>query len=149
MNTQSTITNVINTLSSYYKKQESFKNIFSNQSIMVKVGETFDEEIFELIDSVLDMLGLPRKEDVEVNGNNHSIENGLNLSLEAQLYKEGFRDQWERKICTNLIIEAAKNKIYLESAVKLVSQWQKLNQYIKEVEKHDCFYYIDLLKKHS
>ena len=48
---------------------------------------------------------------------------------------------WSRKVCTNLIIEAAKNKEHLEAAVDLISKWENLSDYTKKVENQSSFNY--------
>ncbi len=147
MHRETVIKNVINSLSNYYKKQESFKRVFSNEPIMEKVSETFDTEIFDLIDSVLDMLDLPENHEIdrEYKYPNHVSKDKINLVLEAQKSDNGESSNWSRKVCTNLIIEAAKNKKYLEAAVDLISKRERLSDYTKKVENQIFFNYVDFL----
>ena len=151
MHRETVITNVINSLSNHYKKQESFKRVFSNEPIMEKMSETFEAEIFDLIDSVLDMFGIPEKEEIdgEYEYPNHASKANLNLVLEAQKSEKGEVSNWSRKVCTNLIIESAKNNDHLEAAVDLISKWEYLSDYTKKVEYQTCFNYIDLLEQHT
>ncbi|MFB8425071.1 hypothetical protein ACFC4S_23930 [Priestia megaterium] len=56
------IENVIGTLVAYHKKQKSFNTIFSNEPVMSKAIEVFDNEILEMVDHIFDSMGIPTDE---------------------------------------------------------------------------------------
>ncbi|MYL65493.1 hypothetical protein GLW07_19220 [Bacillus hwajinpoensis] len=151
MHREKVIKNVINSLSNYYRKQESFKRVFSNEPIMEKVSETFDAEIFDLIDSIFDMLGLPEKDEIDSEREcpNHTSKGKKYLVLKAQKSEKGEGLNWSRKVCDNLIIEAAKNKEHLEAAVELISKWENLSNYTEKVENQSSVYYEDFLDQET
>lgn len=118
--------NVIESLSNYYKKQESFNRTFLNEPVISKAIEVFDTEINEMVDHVFDLIGIPNEES-------------------ADKYE---RKNWTRDVCTNLINIAAKNEKYVEPAVELISDWKSLRNYTSKVETSTWFYYHQLLDEH-
>lgn len=54
--------NVIESLSNYYEKQESFNRIFFNEPVMSKAIEVFDTEIEDMINYIFDLMGIPNEE---------------------------------------------------------------------------------------
>jgi hypothetical protein len=118
--------NVIESLSSYYEKQESFNRIFSHEPVMSKAIEVFDTEMLEMVDHIFDLIGIPNEE----SPNKYD------------------RKNWTRDVCANLIKIAAKDEKYIEPAVELVSDWKRLGEYTSKVEKSTWFAYYELLDEH-
>ncbi|NGY88516.1 hypothetical protein F6Y05_36600 [Bacillus megaterium] len=120
------IENVIGTLVAYHKKQKSFNTIFSNEPVMSKAIEVFDNEILEMVDHIFDSMGIPTDEP-------------------KNKYDE---KNWTRDVCTALIKIAAKNEKYVAPAVELVSNWKHLSEYTTKVETRTWFNYDQLLDEH-
>ena len=118
--------NVIESLSDYYEKQNSFNRIFLNEPVVSKAIEVFDTEINEMVDHVFDLIGIPNEEST----------NKYN------------RKNWTRDVCTKLIEIAAKNEKYVEPAVELISDWKCLGDYTMKVETSTWFGYYQLLDEH-
>ncbi|WP_273837305.1 hypothetical protein [Guptibacillus sedimenti] len=126
MEREKVIKKVILTVASYNKKKDSFKKVL-NDPVTTKAVEVFDEDISELIDSMLDLLGLPPE------GEDDST------------YE---RKDWHRDVCANLIDQAASNEKYIDPAVEMISDWENLNECTEKVESHSWFYYKGLLDAH-
>jgi hypothetical protein len=119
--------NVIGSLKQYHLKQESFKQIFSNEPVMSKAIEVFDTEMDEMVEHIFDLIGIPNGE-----SSNNKYE----------------RKNWTRDVCTNLVKIAAENEKYVEPAVELISDWKRMGTYTAKVEKHTWFGFYELLDEH-
>src|SRR5690554_3319321 len=106
MDHQQVLKELIQTLSYYRKKQSLFMELFEENPVLSKVIEVFDEEMDTMIYLVFDQMGIP--EEVEVN-------------------KYG-RKNWKRNVCFHLIQQAASNEKYVEPAVELICDWEKLTE---------------------
>jgi len=120
------LVNVIKSLSNYYQKQESFDRIFTNEPVMSKAIEVFDNEMLEMVDHVFDLIGITNEEST----NKYDEEN------------------WERRVCKKLLINAAINEKYVEPAVELIINWENLSDYTTKVETSTWFNYKELLGEH-
>ncbi|CAK6471652.1 hypothetical protein BFRIG_01368 [Peribacillus frigoritolerans] len=118
--------NLIKSFSNYYEKQNSFKRVFLNEPVMSKAIEVFDTEMIEMVDYVFDLIGIPNEDSLD----------------------KYDRLNWTRDVCTNLIEKAAKNEKYIEPAIELISDWEKLSNYTSKVETHTWFRYYQLLDEH-
>lgn len=126
MNQTKIIEGVIGTLESYHRKQKSFNAIFLNEPVMSKTIEVFDNEMLEMVDYVFDLLGIPTEEP-------------------ESKYDE---ENWTRNVCSALIKLAAKNEKYVEPAVELIINWERLSDYTTKVETSTWFNYNQLLDEH-
>ncbi|ALC91575.1 hypothetical protein AM500_18625 [Bacillus sp. FJAT-18017] len=126
MEIQLLLEKVINTLSDYYEKQDSFKNVFQHEPIMSKAIEVFDEEMLNMIDIVLELIGIPNEESSE----------------------KYSRENWTKSVCSNLIKIAAQDKKFIVPAAELISNWKCLSDYTSKIETHTWFYYTQLLEEH-
>ena len=127
MDTKQVLKKVIKSLASYQEKQKSFKKIFVNEPVMSKAIEVFDSEMDEMIESVLELIGVP--EDQNPNDKYDS-------------------ENWTRDVCADLIKSAAKNEKYIEPAAELISDWENLSDYVSRVESTTWFHYNQLLDDH-
>ena len=110
--------NAINKISNCYEKEMILSWSFIDDDI-----KSFDTEINEMVDSVFDLIGVPKEQNLD----------------------KCKKRKWIRDVCTNLIQIAAKNEKYVEPAVELISDWGNLYDYKSIIETKNTWSYYDLL----